>query len=73
MPQDPTVSATQVPSTGFTTGVVPVWSQLKHQLKDFDQVVQGDTQFPFIELLVHSPFVITVFLPHSATQYPFSK
>jgi hypothetical protein len=73
VPQDPIVSATQVPSTGLTIGVVPLESQLRHQLKVFDHVVHGETQIPLVELLVHSPLVITVFFPHSATQYPFSK
>jgi len=59
--------------TGLTIGVELAEGHVNHQFKFFEQVAQLELQAPLLEVLTQLPLVITVFLPHSATQYPFSK
>ena len=73
MLQEPVVDETQEPSTGLTTGVVLVWSQLRHHVKVFEQVAQGDVQLPLSDVLTHSPFVAAVYRLQLVIQYPSSK
>ena len=65
------MSATQVPSTGLTMGVLA--GQLNHQLTFLEHVTHGAVQAPLSGVLTHFPSVGVVFLAHSVTQYPFWK